>query len=365
MKRNVIAAVIASGILVAASGCASGATDDGVGGGFGEVISSVPSNGNSDEWVVWDAESCSYVAANDHPEEWAADTRAVTGDFVVGFGAQDTTNEVNISMNDSMTAAAKAAGVDLAFADYKFPSTSDPVSAARSITVREPAVVVSNNQLDDLLESVNSIYKEACVPVVQVVTAAEGTVLFGPSNAGMGELEGQRLVDFATEQGWAPEDLTLITTFFSPAGPEVALRASVCADTVLKAFPGIPVVEHDTTSTTSLELQNNFTDVLTANPDAKKILNCTVADLWATANAVALQLAGRQMDAAVTGVNGGSAVLDAISAGDTALVGTVDLGAANWGDYWIPLAQDIGSGLPVPKEVYAPIVMLPEALPGR
>ena len=365
MKRSAITAVIASGILVATAGCASEVTDDEASELFGDVVSSVPSNGNSDEWVVWDPESCTYAAAEDHPEEWLAETRAVNGDFVVGFGAQDTTNEVNISMNESMVAAAEAAGVDLAFADYKFPSTSDPVSAARSITVREPAVVVSNNQLDDLLESVNSIYTEACVPVVQVVTAAEGTVLFGPSNAGMGVLQGERLVEFATEQGWGADELTLITTFFSPAGPEVALRASVCADTVLEAFPGIPVVEHDTTSTTSLELQNNFTDVLTANPDAAKILNCTVADLWATANAVALQLSGRHLDAAVTGVNGGAAVLDAISAGDTALVGTVDLGAAQWGEYWIPLAQDIGSGLPVPLEVYAPIVMLPEALPTR
>ena len=330
-----------------------------------EILWSVPANGNSEEWVTWDSSTCAYVSAADHPDLWVPAPVSSNGELVVGFGAQDTVNEVNITMNASMDRAGGAADVVLAIADYQFPSTSEPISAAQSIVVREPSVVVSNNQLDDVLDSVNEIYVEACVPVVQVVTASAGTVLFGPSNAGMGVLEGERLVDFANSQGWTAENTTLFTTFFSPAGPEVALRASVCADVVREAFPGIESVEHDTTSTTSLELQNNFTDMLTANPDAENILSCTVADLWALANAEALKVAGRHSTAAVTGVNGGSAVLDAIIEGDTALVGSVDLGAALWGEYWIPLAQDIAAGHPVPAEVFAPIIMLPEELPTR
>ncbi len=329
------------------------------------VLWTVPANGNSDQWVIWDPDACAYQPAMDHPDLWIPEAVSSNGDLVVGFGAQDTVNEVNISMNASMDSAADRADVVLAVADYQFPSTSEPSSAAQSIVVREPSVVVSNNQLDDVLESVNEIFFEACIPVVQVVTQSPDTVLFGPSNAGMGELEGQRLVEFANSQGWTAENTTLFTTFFSPAGPEVALRASVCADVVREAFPGIKSVEHDTTSTTSLDLQNNFTDLLTANPDAENILSCTVADLWALANAEALKVAGRHTTAAVTGVNGGSAVLDAIIEGDTALVGSVDLGAAQWGEYWIPLAQDIAAGMPVPTEVFAPIVMLPEELPTR
>jgi len=329
------------------------------------VLWTVPANGNSDDWVTWNSDACAWESVADHPDLWEPAAVSSNGELVVGFGAQDTVNEVNITMNASMDSAADRADVDLAVADYQFPSTSEPISAAQSIVVREPSVVVSNNQLDDVLESVNEIFFDACIPVVQVVTQSPDTVLFGPSNAGMGELQGQRLVDVANEQGWTAENTTLFVTFFSPAGPEVALRASVCADVVTEAFPGIPMVEHDTTSTTSLELQNAFTDLLTANPDAENILSCTVADLWALANAEALKVADRQSTAAVTGVNGGSAVLDAIIEGDTALVGSVDLGAAQWGEYWIPLAQDIAAGEAVPTEVFAPIVMLPEEVPGR
>lgn len=348
------------------AGDASEPSDDGGAGDAAAepaVLWTVPANGNSDEWVTWDTSACAYAVAADHPDLWVPAPVSSNGELVVGFGAQDTVNEVNITMNASMDRAGSTADVVLAVADYQFPSTSEPISAAQSIVVREPSVVVSNNQLDDVLDSVNEIYVEACIPVVQVVTASAGTVLFGPSNAGMGVLEGERLVEFANSQGWTAENTTLFTTFFSPAGPEVALRASVCADVVREAFPGIESVEHDTTSTTSLELQNNFTDLLTANPDAENILSCTVADLWALANAEALKVSGRHANAAVTGVNGGSAVLDAIIEGDTALVGSVDLGAALWGEYWIPLAQDIAAGRPVPAEVFAPIVMLPEELP--
>ncbi|MBI1351357.1 MAG: substrate-binding domain-containing protein [Actinomycetales bacterium] len=326
-------------------------------------MTQVPSAGNGVEWWLWDKASCAFAPTEDHPETWEPITLKQETPLTVGFAAQDTVNAVNITMNESMANSAAAAGFDLATADYKFPSTTDPITAAKSLIVREPAVVISNNQLDTLLDPVNKQYADACIPVVQVVTAAEGAVLFGPSNSGMGELEGQRLIDVASARGWTADDTTLITTLFSPAGPEVAKRATVCAETVKAAFPGIKEVEYDTKSTTSSDLQSNFTDILTANPDSKNILNCTVADLWAMANANALKIAGRQATSAVTGVNGGAEVLDAIQAGDTALVGTVDLGAASWGDYWIPLAQDIAAGKPVPAEVYAPISMLPEQLP--
>jgi len=367
--KKALPRVVALGVLTSLTACSSsavtsdGGSSSGSSGASPVAIATAPANGNSDAWLLWDKASCSFKPTDTHPARYAAVMQKQTSALTVGFGAQDTVNEVNITMNRSMKDSAAKAGVDLALADYKFPSTTDPITAAKSLIVRTPAVSVSNNQLDNLLASVNSLYKAACIPVVQVVTAAPGTVLFGPSNSGMGQLEGQRLVDVAKKRGWSAPGTTLITTFYSPAGPEVAKRASVCADAVKKAFPGIKSVESSTKSTTSLDLQNNFTDVLTANPDAKNILNCTVADLWALANANALKIAGRQGTAAVTGVNGGKAVTDAIAAGNTALVGTVDLGAASWGDYWIPLAQDISAGKPVPAEVYAPIAMLPAETP--
>lgn len=364
-SRTILPLLSAAAVVAFLSSCTSGPIDTESASFESSAIRDVPTNGNSADWVTWDPEGCTFTKAVEHDDEWKPQLRATMSPFLIGFGAQDTTNEVNITMNKSMEESAADTGADLAMADYKFPSTSEPASAARSITAREPAVVVSNNQIDELLQSVNGIYSDACVPVIQVVTPAEGTILFGPSNADMGALQGERLIDFAHQEGWTADQITLMTTYYSPAGPEVAKRASVCAETVEEAFPGVTSVEHDTTSTTSLELQNKFTDLVTANPDAEKILVCTVADLWALADANALQLAGKQADSAVTGVNGGTAVLDAIDAGDSPLVGTVDLGSAQWGDYWIALAEDIASGEAVPTEVFAPISVLPKDLPSR
>lgn len=362
MFRSTVSVSIIAVTALAVSACTPASTSDAASDDAfsSDVISTAPFNGNGDKWVQWDSASCSFApATEEHPDEWNAELRKATSTFTLGFGAQDTTNEVNVTMNKSMKETAKKADVDLAFADYKFPDTTVPLEAARSLVVRAPAVVVSNNQIDTLLDTVNQTYTDACIPVIQVVTAAEGTVLFGPSNPDMGVLEGERLVQHAHENKWTAENTTLFTTYFSPAGPEVAKRASECAATVKKALPGIATVDHDTASTNSLELQNAFNDVLTANPDAKNILVCTIADLWALADANALKQAGRHENAAVTGVNGGTAVLEEIAAGDTALVGTVDLGADVWGSYWIPLAADIAAGRPVPEEVYAPIKMLP------
>jgi ribose transport system substrate-binding protein len=359
MKRKLVVGIAAmAGLALVTAGCSSG-TSTSSSGTSGKVISSVASSGNSSSWLKWDKSTCSYVSASTHPTTWKPETKQSDSSFTIGFGEQDNIEPVNISMNESMTSATKAAGATLALGNNQFPSTSAPLDAARTIVTRHPAVVINNNQTAALLSSVDQIFKTACVPVVQVVTASTGTVLFGPSNSGMGNLEGQRLVAVAKKHGWDPSSITLMTTLYSPAGAAVDLRAQTCAKTVKAAFPSAKEATSDTNSTTSSVLQSDFTDQLTANPNAKHILVCTVADLWATADANALKLAGKQKDAAVTGINGGTDILAAIKAGNTALVGTVDLGAAEWGKYWVPMAETIAAGEPIPAQVDAPIKMLP------
>ena len=262
-------------------------------------------------------------------------------------------------MNSSTKDVASKAGVDLVTGNYQLPSTTAPISAAKTIALREPNVVVSNNQLANIMSSVNSVYSQKCIPVIQVVVSADNTVLFGPSNAEMGELQGATLAKFAQTKGWDPASVTVFGQLDAPLGPEIQKRVTACQDKVKSLLPGVAVENQDNIAPTTADAQKSMSDWLTAHPNAKNLLVCSIADLYAIGNANALKLANRASTAAVTGVNGQQDALDAIAAGGP-IIGTVNLNADKWGSYWLPLAEDIAAGKPVPSEVHPVVAMLPQ-----
>jgi len=274
----------------------------------------------------------------------------------LALGEQDENNQVNVEMNRSAEQAAEEVGLDFAKANYKFPSTTEPVSAARSLTLRQPDVVVSNNQLAPVMETVNKVYADRCVPVVQVVVPADGTVLFGPSDAEMGRLQGEFLAEQAKEKGWEAREITIFGQLHAPLGPDIQQRVTACQEAAAAALPGARVANQENVAPTTDEAQRKMSDWLTANPDAGHLLVCSIADLYAIGDANALRLAGRADKALVTGVNAQDNVKEAIRS-DGPIVGSVDLNARRWGDYWAALAVDIAAGEPIPSAIHPVVTM--------
>jgi ABC-type sugar transport system substrate-binding protein len=68
--------------------------------------------------------------------------------------------------------------------------------------------------------------------------------------------------------------------------------------------------------------------------------------------AQALKLANRVRDAAIMGASGSGEAIGLMKAGNTSLIGTVNVGWRTIGNYLVPLAIDIFEGKPVPSEVH-------------
>lgn len=355
-----LAALACAGVVVASAAVAGCGSDDRSGGAqsasAGETLRVVRPSSTSDRWVRWDSSGCAFVAADAPSQPWVARVRSADGKVRLALGEQDENNQVNVEMNASAADAAKAAGLDFVKANYKFPSTTDPVTAARSLTLRQPDVVVSNNQLQPVMETVNKVYADRCVPVIQVVVPAEGTVLFGPSDAEMGRLQGEFLAEQARRAGWDESAITIFGQLHAPLGPDIQRRVTSCQEAASKALPGASVASQENVAPTTDEAQRKMSDWLTANPDARQLLVCSIADLYAIGDANALRLAGRDEQAFVTGVNAQDNAKQAIRAGGP-IVGSVDLNATRWGDYWAALAVDVAAGEPVPDVINPAVSM--------
>jgi len=274
---------------------------------------------------------------------WQAVLRQQSG-VRIGYATQAEGVAVVDLANSSMQNDVTKIGGQYVFANYSYPDPAKALDAARSITTRKAQVVASWNLLAPSMDSIIGVYKTACIPVIQISTAAPGTVLFGPDNTAVGAKEGDGLAAWAKTKGWTGDSMTILQVTVPSLGTSVNQRASSCAAQVKQAFPTAGSSTLELSASTTAEGQTKTTDWLTANPTKKQIIACGVADTAAFGVANAAKGANRGDQMGVGGV-GGSA-----NPGGS-FVGTVDFGFKNYGDFLVPLALDLLDGKPVPATV--------------
>lgn len=309
------------------------------------TISSASPGSASNEWVKWDKASCSLVAAtapNAFP--WRADLRPNKG-LKVGYGTQNEGIAVVDLANASMKSNTEAIGGDYLFTNFFYPDAAKLIDGINSLVTRKADVVVSWNLLAPSMDNMMSIYKKACIPVIQVSSKATGAVLFGPDNALVGTTEGEGLVAFAKSRNWtntSSQQITALAVTAPSLGASINQRSSECVAAIKKAFPNAKTSTLILAFTTTADGQSKMADWLTANPMDRRVLACTEADTAAFGIANAAGSRGRLVG--VGGVGGSK------NPGGK-FVGTVDFGFKNYGSFLVPLAQDLAAGRPVPAVV--------------
>lgn len=326
---------------------------------FGAVVASQDPASVSEDWVTWSKTSCSYEPLADHPDTWTANIRSGDG-LLLGHMEQSEDNELNLAKNNSVKEAAALAGMELLQVNGRYPDKAAMVTAAQNIATRAPVAVIQDQPLADLAPQMNDIYKEACIPFVQLSLASEGAITFGASNEDIGLQEGTFLVDLAKKNGWSGADIVAVGTPVSGLGP-INARPDDCGKYIVDNMPGatydpLPLAKGVTDEVTTV-----MTNWLTAHPDAKYILGCVISGLQAAGVDNALLAAGRNTTAAVMNVGATQASLDALP-DTTAIVGSVDQGFAapggRYAGFALAMAQDAAEELPVPVFVYTPLQVL-------
>jgi ribose transport system substrate-binding protein len=303
-----------------------------------------------DKWVKWDKATCSMVPA-DPQTSWQAVLRPAKG-LRVGFGEQNETGGQFAQFNAGVKDTAAKAGIELVIANYQSPDAAKAVAGAQLIVTRHPEAVISYNVVAAAMPGIMAAFNKECIPVVQITSPAPNAVVFGPNNTDVGAAAGEFLAKLAADRGWKADETTVLSQTTPSLGADINLRPGVCSSTIAKAMPGVGTSTLELPAPTTADGQSKMTDWLTANPDKKHVLVCTIADLMAFGINNATKAAGRTDQVAVIGIGGspdGSKLLESGNSGS--FVGTVDFQFGKYGNYAVPMVQDLLAGKAIPSDV--------------
>jgi ribose transport system substrate-binding protein len=315
----------------------------------------------ANDWAKWNKSTCKFeiIPRSQRPKTWIAQIRPAASGTLIGFGEQSESNPFTQAVNASMKSAAAKAGAGLFSVNYDFPKTDQPAIQAAAIVSHKVNIAVSFDVIGATIPAVNKLFNDACIPVIQITSAAPNTIVFGASNELAGQIAGNFLVNYVKKQGWKPNEVTLFQPMVPSIGVAINRRVTDCAKIFAKAFPqaGAASVDMGATPVTG---QAAATDWLTAHPasgQAKHVVSCTIADIWSVAVANALSSAGRDKDAAIIGQGASADGVKAIKAGGP-IKASVWFDAGRYGDYIIPLALDVLAGKPVPIAVHQNLLVV-------
>jgi ribose transport system substrate-binding protein len=355
--------------VLAAAGTGSGASPQkyGVGLKLGKVVHRADVGSVEGPWLVWNADSCRYETASRHPKTYAANVRRVVGRApTIGYMHYGDTDPFGVANSKSMREMAGLAGLRLDVYNLKYPSESEPLTQARNAVLKKNAGVVQAQQLDTLsVRFLKILQEDGCIPSVQMYLKVANVPSFGAVWEDAGTTQGTWLADAARKRGWKPQDTSLV----SCTDPDVGASVNVMFDTAEKAL----------TSRFAIPSQNRFRLVckysqtqsaqvalkawLTSHPDAKNVLVNAIDDERIQGAVNALKQSGRFEDA-ITIANGCDALgRKQVRAGLEG--GCVAFFPERYGEWLVPLLQDVLAGNPVPSFTGSSLVVITKANIGR
>lgn len=355
MKTTSLAGLFVTAALVTAA-CGSSPASSTGSPGTGAVLKSTQPGSIGNTWLIWDKTACKFKSATTHPATWTANLRKPTKPMRVGYGEQGEYTQFLVDMKSNMQDDASKVGIDLTVVNDNYPSTTDAVTLAQSLALRKPDAMISYNAIPSIMSAVVAPFKTNCVPFLQVSLAADGYPVFGASNETAGVTAGTWLADYAKKQNWAADSIVALGADNPTIGAAFALRVTKCQDTIVSKLPGAKKLSFNA-GTALATAQTGMTDWLTAHPGEHHVMGCTIADTYAEGMANATKAANRTNDVVVVGMAGAADAIAAIKSGGS-LQATVDFGFKRYGDYLIPLTEDIVEGKPVPAALYPKLAII-------
>jgi len=355
-------------LTIATSAAASTTADAGgnlgVGLKLGKTVNTIPVGASIGPWLVWNRSTCSYQQATSHPKNYRAAVRKVVGGpTTIGYLHYGDTDPFGVANSKSINAMAELAGFKVNRYNLKYPSETEPLVQARNaITKKEPAVL-EGQQIDTLNNAFLKILeKDGCIPPVQLYLPVKNVPSFGAVWADAGTQQGIWLAQQAKKKGWKPSDTALV----SCTDPTVGSAVNIMFDTAQKALLAngfkLPkssifrlVCKYSATESAQVRLR----DWLTAHPTFKHLLINTIDDERTQGEINALKQAGR-LDDALTIANGVDQLgQEQIRTGEESA--SVAFFPEKYGEWLIPLLQDVMAGNPVPSFTGSDLIVITKA----
>jgi len=246
---------------------------------------------------------------------------------------------------------AKLAGFKINRYNLKYPSTTEPLVQARNAVTRHEPAVLEGQQIDTLNNAFFKILEnDGCIPPVQLYLAVKNVPSFGAVWADTGTAQGAWLAQQAKKRGWKPADTALVSCTDPSVGESVNIMFDTAEKALVKGGFNVPknnrfrlVCKYSTTESAQVRL----TDWLTSHPNFKHMLINTIDDERTQGEINALKQAGRLNDALTIAAGADQLGQQQIRSGlENASVGFFP---EKYGEWLIPLLEDVMAGNPVPS----------------
>jgi ABC-type sugar transport system substrate-binding protein len=355
------------GILAAAGLLAACGSDDSNGGGssgthgtgleLGDVIESTPSGATVEPWYLWNNESCEFEETDDHPAKYTAELRSVEGGdpqvAQAGYMHYGNKDPFGTAVSESIEGSAEDAGMPLNVYNLKFPSKTEPqVQARASVTKQDNAVMQANIDISVLPGFFDILQEEGCIPSIQLFIPIDDHPAFGNHWPDVGKLIGEYIGEEAPNRGWKPEDTALVQCTDPAHGPSV----NVMHDELEKALDAsgfdVPTDNRFRITCKEEEADSGFkaaTNWFSGNPDFKHVAMAAIDAVRAVPMSRAVEQSQDRPDddTLVAGGADDETSREALRSGEYDL--SVDFLGHRFGDWIVPMLQDVMAGNPVPS----------------
>jgi ribose transport system substrate-binding protein len=324
-----------------------------------EVIASASFDVTSPDYLKWNKETCLFEPA-EGSGPYVAEVKKSDTPLRIVFTPEEQTNPVFVAEAKKLVELGEAAGVEVTVLDNAFPDTMRPIQNADQAVQMKVDIVLSQLIMPDLNPAVQTKYKDACIPMVNI---------FGMPNYPFpaptvqaihkenGVVMAKAAIELIKEKGWPAEEIWIVSCGdpVTASGPGTAEDLMVGFAETVKAEFGIPDERIGEILVCSqadgpLGSKTALTDWLTAHPQAKYIVGSAWNDVKAFGMAQALEGAGFTAANALTaGRDANTEQLAAMKAGSVLQV-NLDLDLIDgWATAMIAIAQDIAAGKAVPS----------------
>ena len=355
MKVHLIAASIALGAVLSFVSTTQ-AQDNKFGIGLkltDEVVNLADVPGFRGPWLVWDSSACKFRETDDHPADYTAAVRKIEGKSNFGYMHYGNTNDFGILNSKSIEDFAQRAGFDVNTYNLEFPSQTVPLDHARNSITRGDQGVVQANLSDALLPAFYEILEgEGCIPSLQLYLASPGYPSMGILWDVAGAIQGKWLAEEANARGFDPSRSAFAQCTDPESGPSVNAMFPASAKALRDngfALPDDNLFELVCSRSPEAALQT-IRDWFTANPRFDHVLINVIDEVRMAGVVQAVRQSGMDRNSILTISNG----LDA-QGQQMVCSGQNDASVAffpeRYGEWVVPIMQDIMAGNPVPSLV--------------
>jgi ribose transport system substrate-binding protein len=325
-----------------------------------KVLRSSPVGAAVGPWYRWNSEKCSFETTEEHPAEYKADVREVVGgESRIGYMHYGNSDTFGVANSESVEEVAKLAGMELDVYNLKFPSRTEPLSHAQTAAIKgDKGVLQANLDPSILPQFYKRLEGDGCIPSIQMYIPVDDHPAMGANWPDVGAEIGAFVAEEAADRGWEPEQTALVQCTDPDNGPTVNILFEKVSEQVVAdgfAIPEENQFDLVCKLTESQSGEKRVTDWFTSHPDFEHVVVTSIDSPRMQSIIKAVEREGRPREDVILADTGlDPADQKSVRAGDQDL--SVAFFPEKYGDWLIPMLQDVMAGNPVPKFVGTELV---------